>query len=178
MADAPQPKNTVTLDPAAQAELSAMMSELANDSEMRPAVGRWLKKRYGKTLPDVELNDIRATVTKEFEDRDLAYNTRKAKEKLENDRAALITGGRFNEDDVKEIEKLMDKHGISNYEVASKVYAADQKPADPRPEINDRNFTLPKFDKTAMADPKAYARNKANDVVAELMRNKQKRAHA
>lgn len=178
-APAPAPSHAARLTPEAQAELSAMMTDLANDKEMRPAVGKWLKKKYGKTLPDVELDDIRQTVTREFEDRDLAEQSRRSKEKLESDRAGLITGGRFTEDDVKEIEKIMEKHGISDYTVASKVYAADQKPADPRPEINSRNFELPKFDKTALADPKAFARNKANEVVGELMRNRSnKRAHA
>jgi hypothetical protein len=177
-APTPSPAPAVQLDARAQQELAELMVDMSHDKEMRPLVNKFLKKKNGKVLPDVELEEIRAENKREFEKRDIAASAEREKLRLEAQRNALIESGRFSEDDVKKMEKdVMEKHGISDYNVAAKVFAADVKPADPTPEISSRNWELPKFSKEEMANPHAVARRRANDVVGEIMRNR-KRAHA
>lgn len=180
MADANKPVTAASrynLDPKAQAELADLMVDLSNDKATRPIVNKFLKEKTGKVMQDVELEDVRASVKKEFEDRDLAEKTERAKQKLEAQRQGLIDSGRFTEEQVVAMEKdVMEKHAISDYNIAAKVFVADLPPKTPDQVEGDRYWNMPKMTKEDIANPKHVAHKRAMDAVGEVIRNR-KRAH-
>ena len=99
--------------------------------------------------------------------------TRDAQENLERQRNQLITKG-YSEEDVKKIEtEVMQKHGISDYSVAAKVFDADQPAPQPSYEIRGKRPWKAESLKRFMENPKDTAREVAQETIAE-MRNSNK----
>lgn len=134
---------TVALDAQAQKELADLMVELSNDKEYRPVVNKFLKKRGGKVLPDVELNDMREELRREREADKLEREREKALAKLEAQKDMLKS--RYDDASITEIEKLMEKLGISDYATGARIYAAETKAATPTSDMGDHTWTLPKI---------------------------------
>lgn len=158
-----------TLSPEAQADLAQLAIGLAND----PEIGLIVKKRISqldptKRFPEVDTADIRAEIRKEFETRDMNRQKDEALERQRQQRQSLISSGRFQEDDVKEIEKLMEKEGIANYDTAAKIFAADRKPATPTHEIKSRVWEMPKLNKENFNNIAQHSLSEAYRAVDEI----------
>ena len=163
------------LDDFSKTQLAQLAIELANDPETRPMVNKKTKVR-GSPMMDVELADMKAEMRKEFEDRDQKSQQEKIKRQLETQRNGLIDRG-YKEEDVSKIETdYMQKHGIGDYDLAAKLYAADQKPADPSYEIQTRTWQMPNFTKEQIMNPKELDRRAREGAYQTLAEMRAKRA--
>lgn len=163
----------VQLDPQAEKDLAALALGMAQDKEFRPLVNKYLKKTSNKTLPDVEMNDIRAEMKAEREAEKLEREQEKARLRLEAQREAL--SDRYDDAQIGEIEKLMEKEGIASYATAAKLYAADMKPAEPTHDIKSGMFEMPKFDLKNIGNSNKDAAKSAYEIIGELKQNRTKR---
>lgn len=165
------------LDPEAQKQLAELTIKLAHDPKTRKAFTKLVKEvDPSKSFPDMDAEDNRDVIRSEFAKRDQDAESARVKQRLEAQRAGLINSGRYKEEDVQKIEKeVMEKHGISDYDVASKVYAADTKAANPTPEIKSRVWEMPMstLSKDALGNMDNFARGEAYKAIDEI---KNKRA--
>lgn len=162
--------SNVQLDPQAQKELADLMVELSHDKDMRPMVNKFLKKKTGKVMPDVEIEDIRADVRNEFEKRDQDRAKKEALERLENQRSALKS--RYDDAAIGDIEKTMEKLGISDYDVAARIYASETKPANPTYTEQDHRWEMPKIDIKDFGNLKQIGRQRAMQALDDIKRNR------
>lgn len=160
------------LDDQAIKDLASLALALAHDKDTRPIVNAKLKKDFNKSLPDVEIEDIRASVKKEFEDRDANTQKERTLAKLEAQKEELKS--RYEEKDITEIEKLMEKHGLSDYSLGARLYAAETKPANPSYEVNDHKWSMPQFKVEDLGNLRQLSRAKAYQAIDEI---RSKRAH-
>lgn len=164
------------LDPEAQKQLAELMVGMSKNPKTRKEFTRLVREvNPSMSFPDVEKEEMRETITSEFAKRDQENETKRVKERLEAQRSSLITSGRFKEEDVGKIEKeVMEKHGISDYEVAAKVYAADMRPASPTPEIKSRVWEMPmaSLGKEALGNMDNFARNEAYKAIDDIKKKR------
>jgi hypothetical protein len=136
---------TVQLNPQAEKELAELMYEYANDKEQRPIFGEWYKNKKGRVLPDVEAASAVQLIDRRFEQEKAEREKEKALAKLEAQRESLKS--RYDDTALGEIEKLMEKHGISDYDLAARLYASETQAATPTYEVNDHTWSMPNFGK-------------------------------
>lgn len=160
----------VTLDEQATKDLANLMVGMSQDKDFRPMVNKFLKKTSNKTLPDIEMEEVRESVRKEFEQRDQNTAKEKALAKLEAQREGLKD--RYDDAAIGEIEKLMEKEGITSYATAAKLYAADVKPSMPTPDVKSGVFELPKFDIKNMGNIRKDAVKRGYEAVSDLMKRR------
>ena len=73
---------------------------------------------------------------------------------------------------IGEIEKLMEKKGISDYDDGATLYAAITKPAKPTYEVNDHKWTLPPIEIKDFGNLRQRGRAKAYQAVDDLNRKR------
>jgi len=152
-------------------ELSDITLKIANDPKTRKKYVPLIKEHFpDKRFPDVETDDIREEMKKEFETRDNERKKEAALKKLEEQRNALKDV--YDDAAIAEIEKIMEQEGISNYATAAKLYAADLKPAEPTPDIKSGVFEMPKFDMKNINNLRQESTKRAYEVVAELKKRR------
>lgn len=135
----------VKLTPEAQAELAKLAIDLANNPETRKDFARMTKKIDPKRrFPDVEAEDLREEMKREFEERDRKREADRVKAELESQKEALK--GQYDEESISRIEKIMEENGLSNYELGARLFAAETKPAIPTPAVSDHRWKLPEVD--------------------------------
>lgn len=164
------PENKPKFDPETAQQLAELAMAIAHNPKTRKGYTKLVREIYpDRRFADVETDEIREDIKKEFEQRDLQRRAEETKRAQESARASLITSGRFKEEDVQKIEKeVMEKHGISDYEVAAKVYNADLKPARPTPEVQSRTWNMPTVKKGDLDNLGKIALEKAYGVVDEI----------
>lgn len=121
------------------------------------------------TFPDVEqeerieklISDDRDARQKQRDDDAKAALTRQ----LSEGRAALAD--RYNEDQIKEIEQVMLKRGLDNYEDAAILYAHYNPPVRPTTGRPQLRFELPS-NKDWLTNPRKMAMDTAYDVIDEI----------
>lgn len=165
----------VELNAEAQKQLADMFVTMANNPKTRAQTVK-LAREAGLTLnlPDVEAATMREEMDAKLAERDSRDEQRRVIERQQRQRAALISERGFTDDDVTKMEKeVMEKHGIGDYEVAAKIFAADTTPASAVPEMNSGVWEMPAFPKEMMTSPRNFARKEAYKVIDE---NRRKRA--
>lgn len=163
----------VNLDPQAQAVLAQLAVDLANNPETRKDFARIAKKVDPKRrFPDVEADEAKELIASEFEKRDQAEAMQKATRKAERARAKVAE--KYDDESMKEIESLMEKHGIADYEVAAKLYSADAKPATPTPQAGDYKFTMPNIEVKDFGNLKQIQRDRAYQAIDDIARQRVK----
>lgn len=161
----------VNLDPAAQAELAKLAIDLANNPDTRKDFARLTKRvQPNRRFPDVEADEAKEMIAAEFEKRDQAEAAKKAERKLERQRDKLKE--RYEDKDIEEIEKLMEKHGLADYELGSRLYAADTKPAQPTSQPDDHQWKMPNIEVKDFNNLRQISRAKAYSVIDEIARNR------
>lgn len=128
------------------------------------------------TFPDVEqeerieklISDDREARQKEKDDLAKSELTTR----LAEGRAALAS--RYSEEQIKEIEQVMLKRGLDNYEDAAILYAHYNPPVRPTTSRPQLRFELPS-NKDWLSNPKKMALDTAYDVIDEI-RNKARRS--
>jgi hypothetical protein len=175
------------LDPAAQADLARLFFELSHDPKTRKEIGKLVKKArpdspHAQAFADVDLSEQFENFKAEQEERELKRQQDQILERMNAARTRLLTGGpdgegrKYSEDDVKKIEALMQKKGISDYEDGATLYAATLPPVDPTPgqDIPPQHGATWEFPSWAKfgPDPIKASRDEAHAAITELMRKR------
>jgi len=144
MSDTHQPQRTKRgLDLATAAELGDLLHELTHDKKFRGKLGRLIKEAkpdspHAAAFSDVDVDDRFEAFKAEQEAKDLKRQQDAILARMNQQRASLLTGGpdgegrKYVEEDVKQIEALMQRKGISDYDDGATLYAATLPPIDPR----------------------------------------------
>jgi hypothetical protein len=174
------------LDLATAADLADLFHELSHNPETRGQVGKLVKKLkpntpHAEAFKDVEIEDRFESFRAEQEAKELERQQKEMLARMNSARARLLTGDedgggrRYSEDDVKAIESLMQKKGITDYEDGATLYAATLPPVDPQPhEITPQHGSTWEFPSWAEfgPDPIKASRNEAHKAITELMRKR------
>lgn len=179
--------STPNLDPATQADLAKLFFELSHDPKTRKEIGKLVKKArpdspHAQAFVDVELSDQFENFKADQEKREIERQQQEMLREMNARRAALLTGGpdgggrKYSEDDLKKIEDLMQKKGITDYEDGATLYAATLPPIDPKPGIDipiehGSTWEFPEWN-TFSTDPVKASRNAAHQVITEFMRKR------
>lgn len=174
------------LDLGTAAELADLFHELSHNKETRKIVADAVRKikpdsAHAQAFSDIDMQDQFAKFRQEQEERDADKQKQEILSRMNQKRAALLSGGsdgegrKYSEDDVKAIEKLMERKGISDYDDGATLYAATLPPIDPRPgeepPQHGSTWEFPEWGKFG-ADPVKASRDTAHTVISEFMRKR------
>lgn len=122
---------------------------------------------------DVAVEELEQKVESRLAEIELKRQTERSNAELERKRAALAE--RYGADAVKSIEDgIMTKYGIADYELAGRVYAAEQPPPDRERRDHEvarhgATWEMPQINLAEyMANPKKAALNEAYRVIDEF----------
>lgn len=151
-------------------DLSELTLKIANDPKTRKKfVGIVKEIDPSRRFPDVEQDDLRAEFKASLEADKQEREAEKVKARLEGQKSALRS--RYDEKAIDEIEKLMEKKGISDYEDGAILYGATLQAAKPTYEVNDHKWTMPAFDIKTIGN-KADSRAKIYQAIDDINRNR------
>lgn len=122
------------VDPATLQALGQLALKISGDPRTRNEFIKQVKTVAPEYRPpaDVQFEEFKAQFKKEQEEKEIRAKAEQQERSRHNARNKLISSGKYTEEQVREMEEaVMKKHGISNYDVAAKVYAADTEPAKP-----------------------------------------------
>lgn len=188
MTDAPAIQRTRRgLDLTTAADLADLFHELSQNKDTRKIVAQAVKKLkpdspHAMAFADVDQEDRFEAFKREQEETALKRQQDEILARMNAKRSALLTGGpdgsgrKYGEDDVKKIEELMQRKGITDYDDGATLYAATLPPVDPRPgeEIPVAHGTTWEFPRWAEfgSDPIGASRKEANLAITELIRKR------
>lgn len=177
----------MALDASIAADLGALLHELSHNPKTRKAIAKAIKTAkpdspHAQAFKDVEVEDRFEEFRTEQEQKELKRAQDAMLAQMNQKRAALITGGsdgsgrKYAEDDVKKIEELMQRKGISDYEDGATLYAATLPPIDRQPSEEDipqhgATWEFPRWNDFG-ADPVKASRNEAHLAISEFMRKR------
>lgn len=187
MADPQTQRTKRGLDLATAAELGDLLHELTHDKKTRKAIAAAIKtikpdSPHAAAFADVDVEDRFETFKREQEEAALKRQQDDLLARMNAKRAALLTGGpdgsgrKYGEDDVKKIEELMQKKGITDYDDGATLYAATLPPLDPKPGVDlpvqhGATWEFPEWAKFG-PNPDKAARETATSVITEFMRKR------
>jgi len=159
----------MTYDPATQEQMAKLLGKLMSEPKTRRTVGKAIREvEPNVRFPDLDLEDLKEELRADREKEKADRETEKLEEKLRTQRDRLKD--RYSDEQLKQIEEdVMKKHGIFDYEIAAKVYAAEQPPVRESREENHHGATwkIPNFEKY-FKDPRGTALDEAHQAIAEL----------
>lgn len=166
------------------ADLGDLLYDLTHDEKHRAKVGKLIKEArpdspHAKAFKDVELEDRLSAFEQQQEQRALDNQRKEIVSRMEAQRQRLIDGDddggrKYSEDDIKKIEELMEKKGLTNYEDGATLYSATMPQPGPLDEdpVRGSTWEFPEFAKFK-DDPVKASKEVAYDVIREI-RNKQR----
>ncbi len=177
------PADQTELDPAVAADLAKLALELSHKPETRREFGKLVKKampgsRHAAAFADVELEDKFEDFRSKQEERELKRQQDELRAQMNAQRSRLLNGDsgrKYGEDDVKKIEELMQKKGITDYEDGAVLYAATLPPEAIKPEaqvpVHGTTWEFPEW-ATFAENPQKASRNIAAQVIGEFQRKR------
>jgi hypothetical protein len=159
----------LTDDERTDIEMGRLLKKVtAHPTTRREAYSLLKKVNPQLRFPDMDLED--------YKEQEAA---RRAKEEFDRQHAAKLAEmeagrsrlrERYSEEHVKEIEALMLKEGIANYDTGAKLWAAEAGAGDYAPSNpQGQTYTMPS-DKDLLADPRKWATDQAANVIEEFKR--------
>ena len=175
--------NAVTqkIDPVVAEDLARLALDLSHNKETRKAFGQLVRKAkpdspHARAFSDLDVEDKFEAFKGDLEKDKIEAQREKLLQRMNAQRNKLIVGDesgrKYSEDDVKKIEALMEKKGITDYEDGAILYAATLPPESPKPsEIPKHGATweFPELE-TFGKDPQGASRDIAHQVIGEFMR--------
>ena len=163
--------------PETQKALSKLLVQLARNPKTGPklrAVVKEFDPNYQLPAGD-KVEELRAQIANDRQAEQIRAAQRAALEKQEAQKRGLIDGtlirGRTYDDAaIKDIEALMTKYGLSDYEAGAKLYGADMKPAaQPGAPVTGpgATWTFPMYD-NLFENPASAARDMAYKTISEM----------
>ena len=177
---------TPQLDPAVTNDLTALFLKLSHDPKTRKLIAKAVKEvasdsPHAKAFADIDMQDQFEQFRAQQEERELKKQRDDVLAGMNAKRSALLSGGpdgagrKYGEDDIKKIEDLMQRKGISDYEDGATLYAATLPPLDPRPDEmpaqHGSTWDFPEWGKFG-PDPVKASRDTAHNVISEFMRKR------
>lgn len=175
------------LDLNVAAELGDLLHELTQDKKFRAKIGRVIKEAkpespHAQAFADVDLEDKFESFKREQEEKEIKSAQDRAVARMAAQRDALMSGGpegtgrKYSEDDIKKIEALMEKKGLTDYDDAATLYAATLPPVgkpeyEVPPSAHGTTWEFPEW-ATFGKDPVNASRKIANEVIGEFMRKR------
>jgi hypothetical protein len=173
------------LDAATASELADLFHELSHDPETRKIIATAVKKKkagsaHAEAFKDVDLEERIESFEQKQERKDLERQQQEVVARMNAQRQRLLEGGdtgrKYSEDDVKKIETLMQKKGITDYDDGAVLYSATLPPEDPQPgkdipAQHGATWEFPEWGKFGK-DPVKASRDTAHQVITEFMRAK------
>jgi len=154
------------------AELALKVS--ANKDTRKGFLDAVKKVEPNMRFPSQEVDDLRSEMTEREENSKLEREREKTEQRLTAQRQKLIDSRGFTEESIKEVEEVMTKYGITDYEAGADLYAA-RKPAAPPPEASG-TWDFPTIGNTSIPDlianPVKAARDEAFKVISEIKRGR------
>lgn len=175
------------LDAASAADLADLFHELSQNKETRGIVAKAVRKLHpdsphAMAFKDVELDERFESFEQKQAEAAMERQRQDMLDRMNRQRLSLMTGGpdgqgrRYEEDDVKKIEALMQKKGITDYEDGATLYAATLPPVEmnPNPNVPTPHGATWEFpDWAAFApDPNKAARDTATSMITDFMRKR------
>jgi hypothetical protein len=172
-------KRGLSIDVAA--ELGDLLYDLTHDNKTRAKIGRLIKEaqpdsQHAKAFKDVELEDRLSAFEQQQEERSIEDARKAVVSRMETQRARLLSGDeagegrKYSEDDIKKIEELMEKKGLTDYEDGATLYAAINPHPGPladEPLQPGATWEFPEWAKFK-DDPVKASREAAHQVIREL----------
>jgi hypothetical protein len=160
------------------ATLANILKKIANDPRSRKAVVKAIKEVDPDSFPpgsfaDTIVADLEEKIEAKFADRDAKNETERIERHLRNQKRKLSE--KYEPEQIAEIEKLMEKHNIADYEIGAKAFAADvpgidpKRGAPPAPKFGERWEFPPNMD-DFRKDPSGTALKGAYADIDRLMR--------
>jgi hypothetical protein len=175
------------LDIGTAADLADLFYKLSHDKKTRKAIAKAVKdlapeSPHAAAFSDVEIEDKFEKFKEEQSERQIKDQQEALLARMNMQRNKLLTGDeeggrKYSEDDVKKIEALMQKKGISDYDDGAVLYASTLPPDNPRPGDKDipsahgATWEFPEWAKFGK-DPVGASRDTAHTVISEFMRAK------
>jgi len=167
------------LDPAVAQDLARLALDLSHDKKSRKAFGKIVKEfkpdsPHAAAFADVEIEDKFEAFTAAQEQKEIKAQQERVLRRMNERREALLAGDggrKYNEDDVKKIEALMEKKGITDYDDGAILYAATLPPENIKPEreVPKHGATWELPDISKFGNPSA-SRDIAYQVIDEFQR--------
>lgn len=164
----------MTADERSEMEMGRLMKRLAaNPKTRRPVLNAIRVLDPQARFADQDVQDLREELARKDAQRAAQLNAAIERTRMETQRKSL--GSRYKEEQIKEIETLMQTHGILDYDIGAKLYAADLPPPVPVHQTNSRGgpWTLPD-DKELLNNPREWANKQAQAVIGEFIAARQK----
>jgi hypothetical protein len=164
------PLRPLTDEERTEIELGRLLKRLSTNPQTRRDVTKLIKKAHpAARFPDQDLEDYKEAEAARREAEKIERDRKEVMDRLESQRKALLN--RYSEDNLKEIEALMQKHGIADYEVGAKLYASEAAPTTGRSSSpQGQTWTMP-GDKDLLADPRKWATDQASNIIEEFRRS-------
>jgi hypothetical protein len=174
------------IDPIVAQDLARLALDLSHDKKWRKQFGKLVKEakpesQHAAAFNDIELEDKFEAFRSEQEKKEIEREQRAIVDRMNGQRQRLLTGGddgggrKYSEDDVKKIEALMEKKGLTDYDDAAILYAATLPPTNTKPENQPTpqgaTWEMPEFAEFAK-DPNKAARSRAYQVIDEFRRKR------
>ena len=181
---------TIQLSPADMDRLSRLAFNLSHNEKTRKDFAGLVKQvdpNAAKAFGDVFLEDKFTEFTKKFEDDRLAERMQYLARARDHQKRGIIDKRKLNEEQVKEIDKIMQHYSLPDWEAGADIYAQRNPPPNPElmppPEILHGGSTwefptVPGQDGKMMSfkdfkdNPSGASRNAAIQVITEFKRNR------
>jgi hypothetical protein len=159
------------LHPQTQAELSALMLKLAGNPATRRRLLGMVKEidpKY-RAPADVQLEEFKEQSKREQAEARAKWEQQQLQRARTNQRQQLIASGKYDEEQVKDIEaSVLKKYPTLDYEAAAKLYASDSSPARQRAaQRPSKHWELPWLE-GLMDDPAKAANDTAYAMIDEF----------
>lgn len=187
MSDTHTTRTKAGLDLGTASDLADLFYKLSHDKKTRKIIAKAVKDAapdspHAAAFSDVEIEDKFETFKQEQSDKETKSQQEAILARMNMQRNRLLTGGddgggrKYSEDDVKKIETLMQKKGLTDYEDGAVLYASTLPPEDPRPgkdvpPAHGATWEFPEWAKFGK-DPVGASRDTAHTVISEFMRAK------
>jgi len=150
-------------------EAGRSMAKIANDPKTRGDLYRALKKADPTVKwPDQDFEEFKAEWRAEQEEKEIKRENDRRKKEMEDQREVLVK--RLGEPLTKKIEALMERHGLADYALGAKLYAAENPPTPTSQSQPDSNRWQMPTDEKLLKDPSAWANEMAHQVIGEFRR--------
>ena len=127
--------NAPRLSPQDMDRLSRLMFAISHNPKTRAAAANLVAQvdpQQARAFSDVFLERRLAQFEKKFADERLKEKIDNVVQARESQKKEIITKRGYSENQVKELEKLQEQYGFSDWEAAADIYATRNPPDDPR----------------------------------------------
>jgi hypothetical protein len=173
------------IDPNVAQDLARLALDLSHDKKTRKAFAKIVREAkpdspHAAAFADVEVEDKFEAFQRAQEEKEIKREQAVIVARMNEQRQRLLSGDeaggrKYSEDDVKKIETLMEKKGLTDYEDAAVLYAATLPPENTKPSNEPlpqgATWEMPQFAEYAK-DPNKAARNNAYAVIDEFRRKR------